>query len=108
MSVYFNITEIELGYLELIEMTEVEAHMASYSNPCLLQIINGRLPTGSTNFDHDGLSGRFRTVRAMPYGPQKFKSCHDFSVELSLCICSHTDSSCPDCWHTYAIPDYLW
>ena len=31
MSVYFNITEIELGYLELIEMTEVEAHMASYS-----------------------------------------------------------------------------
>jgi len=21
--------------------------------PCLLQIINGRLPTGCTNFDHD-------------------------------------------------------
>ena len=31
MSVYFNITEIELGYLELIKMTEVEAHVASYS-----------------------------------------------------------------------------
>ena len=44
------------------------------------------LPTGSTNFDHDGLSGRFMTVRAMPYGPQKFSSCHDFSVKLSLCI----------------------
>jgi len=22
---------------------------------------------------------------------------HDISVELSLCICSHTDSSCPGC-----------
>jgi len=22
--------------------------------PCLLQIIDGRLPTGSTKFDHDG------------------------------------------------------
>ena len=21
-----------------------------------------------------------------------------FSVKLSLCICSHTDSSCPGCW----------
>ena len=32
--------------------TEVEAHMATY---CLFAtIINGRLPTGSTNFDHDG------------------------------------------------------
>ena len=28
---------------------------------------------------------------------------HDFSVKLSLCICSHTDSSCPGCW-AYAIP----
>ena len=34
------------------------------------------------------------------YRPQKFSSCHDFSVTLSLYICSHTDSSCPDCWHT--------
>ena len=32
--------------------TEVEAHMATYC--LLLQIINGRFPTGSTNFDHDG------------------------------------------------------
>ena len=32
--------------------TEVEAHMATYY--LLLQIINGRFPTGSTNFDHDG------------------------------------------------------
>ena len=29
--------------------------------PCLLvQIINGRLPTGTTNFDYDGGGGRFR------------------------------------------------
>ena len=33
-------------------MTEVEARMATYS--LLLQIINGRLPTDNTNFDHDG------------------------------------------------------
>ena len=29
--------------------------------PCLpVQIIDGRLPTGSTNFDYDGGRGRFR------------------------------------------------
>jgi len=30
------------------------------------------------------------------------------TVKLSLCIRSHTDSSCPGCRHTYAIPGYLW
>ena len=61
----FNITEIELmaiarvqRRLPGIEMTEVEAHR--HLTLCLLQIINGRLSTGSINFDHDGLSGRFR------------------------------------------------
>jgi len=30
-------------------------------NPCLpVQIIDGRLPTGSTNFNYDGGRGRFR------------------------------------------------
>ena len=48
-----------------VETTEVEEHMASYSL-FAIQIINGRLPTGSTNFDHESLSGRFRMVRAMP------------------------------------------
>ena len=53
----FNITKIKLGVWSLkarvqrrlpeVEMTEVEAHMATYS--CLLQIIDGRLPTGSIN-----------------------------------------------------------
>ena len=39
-------------WLPGVETTEVEAHMATY---CLFAtIINGRLPTGSTNFDHDG------------------------------------------------------
>ena len=33
------------------ETTEIEARLATYSLP--LQIINDRLPTGSTNFDHD-------------------------------------------------------
>ena len=34
-----------------VETTEVEVHWQL--TPCLLQIIDGRLPTGSTNFDHD-------------------------------------------------------
>ena len=50
--------ECSVGYLELKHTWHL--------TPCLLQIINGRLPTGSTNFDHEGLSGRFRTVRAVP------------------------------------------
>ena len=38
-------------WLPGVETTEVEAHMATY---CLFAIIiNGRLPTGSANFDHD-------------------------------------------------------
>ena len=72
MSAYFNITEIEIvaiaslrvqRRLAGVEMTKVEAHMASYS----LIVCYRSQSTGSTNFDHDGLSGRFRTtVRAMP------------------------------------------
>ena len=31
---------------------------------------------------------------------------HNFSVKLSSCICSHTDSSCPGCW-LYVIHRYL-
>ena len=83
-----------------VQLRRLKLKHTWHLTPCLLQIINGRLPTGSTNFDHEGLSGRFRTVRAMPkrhYRPQKFSSCYDFSVKLSLYICSHTDSSCPGC-----------
>ena len=29
----------------------------------------------------------------------------DYSVKLSSCICSHTDSSCPGCW---LIDIYSW
>ena len=55
--------ECSVGYLEL---RRLKLKHTWHLTPCLLQIINGRLPTGSTNFDHEGLSGRFRTVRAMP------------------------------------------
>ena len=55
--------EGSVGYLEL---RQLKLKHTWHLTPCLLQIINGRLPTGSTNFDHEGLSGRFRTVRAMP------------------------------------------
>ena len=57
---------------------------------CLLQIINGSLPTGRTiSITTVVKRSRVRTVRAM-----QFSSCHEFSVKLSLCICSHTESSC--------------
>ena len=57
---------------------------------CLLQIINGSLPTGRTiSITTVVKRSRVRTVRAMPKR-QKFSSCHEFSVKLSLCICSHT------------------
>ena len=74
-------------------MTEVEAHMAT--SACLLQIINGSLPTGST-ISITTVAKRLhgvRTVRAMPKH-QKFSSCYDFSVKLSLCMdISGEDSS---------------
>ena len=56
--VSFKLKSTECGpnllYVKLtgVETTEVEGHMATYSF-FLLQIIDGRLPTGSTNFDND-------------------------------------------------------
>ena len=47
-----------------VEMTEVETHMASYSlfaTDHQRQVVHRQY-----KFDHDGLSCRFRTVRAMP------------------------------------------
>ena len=64
-----------------METTEVEAHMATCS--LLLQIINGRLPTGSTNFNHDGTPGKGRAETALM---NMNNSVHDFSVKLSPCI----------------------
>ena len=50
-------------------------------------------------------SSHFRTVTAMAKR-QKFNSCYDFGVKFSLSMCNCC--SCPDCWHTYVIPGYLW
>ena len=64
-------------------MTKVEAHMATYclstdSTISIMTVVK-RLRVG--------------TVRAMPER-QKFSSCHDFSVKLSLCMAiSGEDSS---------------
>ena len=57
--------ECSAGYLELRRFKLKHTWQLT---ACLLQIINGRLPTGSTNFDHDGRVewSRVRTVRAMP------------------------------------------
>ena len=57
--------ECSAGYLELRRLKLKHTWQLT---ACLLQIINGRLPTGNTNFDHDGRVewSRVRTVRAMP------------------------------------------
>ena len=44
--------ECSAGYLKLRRLKLMHTwHLTA----CLLQIINGRLPTGSTNFDHDSV-----------------------------------------------------
>jgi len=43
--------ECSAGYLELRQLKLKHTWQLI---ACLLQIINGRLPTGCTNFDHDG------------------------------------------------------
>ena len=43
--------ECSAGYLKLRQLKLKHTWQLT---ACLLQIINGRLPTGSTNFDHDG------------------------------------------------------
>jgi len=47
--------ECNVGYLELRRLK-----YTWQLTPCLLQIIDGMLPTGSTNFDHNGGWGCFR------------------------------------------------
>ena len=42
--------ECSVGYVEL---RRLKLKYTWQLTPCLLQIIDGRLPTGSTNFDHD-------------------------------------------------------
>ena len=43
--------ECSAGYLELRQLKLKHTWQLT---ACLLQIINSRLPTGCTNFDHDG------------------------------------------------------
>ena len=90
-----------------VEMTEVEVHMATYS----LFATDYRRQVAHRQYksDHDGGRGRFR------WGPSRHKrhginvrnAAYDFSVKLSSCICSHTDSSCPGCWLMWYVDIYL-
>ena len=77
-------------WLPGVKTTEVEPHMATY---CLFAINHQQQVTHRQyKFQsRQWLSGHVKTVRAMPKQRQKFSSCHDFSVKLSLCICSHTE-----------------
>jgi len=79
--------ECSTGYFELRRMKLKHTWQLT---ACLLQIINSSLPTGSTiSITMVVKWSHVRTVGAMP----KRHSCHDYSVKLSLCICSHTESS---------------
>ena len=82
--------ECTVGYLELGRLKLKYTWQFT-----LLQIIDGRLPTSSTNqvsittvVEVASGKGHALTVR---------NSAHDYSVKLISCICSHTDSSCPGC-----------
>ena len=44
-----------------VEKTEVVKHTKQLT-PCLLAIIDGRLPTGSTNFAHDSVEVASRAM----------------------------------------------
>ena len=48
--------ECSVGYLELrrLKLRRLKLKYTWQLTPCLLLIIDGRLPTGGTNFDHDG------------------------------------------------------
>ena len=78
-----------------VETTKVEVHMATY----LLFATDHRyrLLTGCAN--------SIKTVAEVASGKSNAtaltnvrNSARGFSVKLSSCICSHTDSSCPGCW----------
>ena len=74
--------------------------------PRLLQIIDGRLLTGSTNLIKTVVEVTSGKSHAMALINVRI-SAHDFSVKLSSCICSHTDSSCPGCWLMSYLDIYL-
>ena len=59
---------------------------------------SSRLRTGSTKFNHNG--GGVTSDKGHAYAAltNVRNSARDFSVELSSCIYSHSDSSCPGCW----------
>ena len=102
--------ECSVGYLEL---RQLKLRHTWQLTACLLQLSTAGCPQAvqisiTTVVIKAVASGQEGPRLNGTYKCQKFSSCHDFSVKLSLCICSHTESSCPSRWHTYAIPGYLW
>ena len=94
------------GYLELRRLKLKHTWQLT---ACLLKSSTAACPQAVQFRSRRWLSGCASGLGpSMPYERQKFNSCHYFSVKLSLCKCSRTESSCPSCWHTYAIPGCLW
>ena len=98
--------ECSAGYLELSWSTRGNLLLVCYksSTAACPQAVQFR----SRLWLSDRVSGREGPCPNGTYKRQKSSSCHEFSVKLSLCRCSHTESSCPSCWHTFSIPGYLW
>ena len=93
--------ECSISYLEL---RRLKWKHTGQLTPCLLQIINGRLPTGSSNLDHDSArpwqwlrSPQVRGHALIALINAKYLA-HDFSVKLYY---SCTDSSYSGRYHMW-------
>jgi len=50
---------LECSIVYRLELRRLKLKYTWQLTPCLLQIIDGRLPTGNTNFNHNSGWGRF-------------------------------------------------
>ena len=89
---HLNLRRLSARVQHIVETNEDEARMTTYLWFVLLWIINGRLLTDRTNYIHR-VEITLDIKRAMhKQHSNASDSSHDFSVKLSLFLCSH--SSC--------------
>ena len=81
-----------LASLTSVETIDVEANLLHVATDYQQQATHRQ-------YNFRSRLGRFK-VRAMHKQHMYTRnSAHDLSVKLGPCICSHTDSSYPGCWH---------
>ena len=84
-------------WLPGVEMTEVKVHMATYS----LFATDHRRQVAHRQHKFQSQQWLRRSVQVRAMHKRHLivrNSAHGYSVKLSSCICSDTDSSCPGCW----------